>query len=215
MNHLNNIQKIYSKIPDKESKMIYINRMNYSLTGDEGFLESMVDRTVRSNTQWKVFCKFLIEKASDNGMVIFGAGIWGNILYHETSSFLHWKYIVDSNPQNKKIDNLSIVSFENFIEKYNGEYIVISSHKNFYEMEKQLQNFNIPDERIIDGGHMIYQLTEKAIYFDLKELLPCNEREILWMPVVLTDQQQSNFLNGVVEKDILIAWNLMCGILLL
>ena len=44
------IKEIYNNLQDEESKMIYTNRLNYSLTHDYGFLKSMVDNTVRNQT---------------------------------------------------------------------------------------------------------------------------------------------------------------------
>lgn len=174
----NCIQTIYNQIDDELSKQIYIDRLNYSLTNDSRFLCNMVNQTVKSRWEWKEFCESLMENASDKNMVIFGAGIWGNILLNETYTFVQWKYIVDSNPQDKMIKNIQLLAFDKFLEKYDDEYIVVSSYKNYQEMEEQLRKSGIPQERIINAGNVIYQLTEKAIYFDLKELLPCKGWEV-------------------------------------
>ncbi len=172
------IQDIYSRLQDDESKRVYIDRMNYSLTGDAFFLKNMVDQTVRDAVLWKDFLRCLEGLAIDHEMVIFGAGIWGNILYRETREVLHWKCMIDSNPGNKKVSEISIVKFDDFIKKYEGEYIIISSYKNYQEMAKQLRYYDIADDKIIDAGSVIYELTEKAAYFDLEELLPCRKREV-------------------------------------
>lgn len=172
------IQKIYNRLQDDKSRLIYINRLDYSFTKDAFFLKNMVDKTTRNTVVWEKFLQQLDGLAKDNELVIFGAGIWGNILFNETCTLLHWKYIVDSDPVNKKINNVPILAFDTFIKEYKGEYVVISSYKNYQEMAEQLQNHGIPNGRIIDAGSVIYQLTEKAIYFDLKELLPCREQEV-------------------------------------
>jgi len=138
----------------------------------------MVDKTIRSTAIWKNFLKQLAGMAVNNELVLFGAGIWGNILYKETFTLFHWKAVVDSNPINKRVTGIEVLSFDEFVKKYKGEYVVISSYKNAQEMEKQLQDCGIPNERIIYAGSIIYQLTEKAVYFDLKELLPCRKHEI-------------------------------------
>lgn len=172
------VQKIYGRLQDEESKSIYMDRLNYSLTDDYRFLDSMVDRTVRDRPEWKAFCGLLKEKSADGGMVIFGAGIWGNILYRETCTLLQWKCMVDSNPADKKDTGIPLLAFDRFIEAYQGEYVVISSYKNYRGMMEQLQENGIPDEKIIDAGSVIYQLTEKAAYFDLEELLPFQKQEV-------------------------------------
>lgn len=174
------IQEIYGKLQDDESKRIYIDRMNYSLTGDAAFLKNMVDHTVRDSAVWKDFVEHLAGLAADHEMVIFGAGIWGKILYHETRTVLAWKAMIDSNPVHKRADEreLATVSFDQFMKEYKGEYIVVSSYKNYQGMMEQLHDHDIADDKIIDAGSVIYELTEKAAYFDLEGLLPCREREV-------------------------------------
>lgn len=98
MIYTESIQMIYEKLQDEQSKMIYINRLNYSLTKDYYYIQNIVNHTVRKQPLWKQFCEYLIEKNARKEMVIFGSGIWGNILYAETRSFIPWKYVVDSTP---------------------------------------------------------------------------------------------------------------------
>lgn len=172
------IRKIYSRLQDDVSRLIYVDRLNYSFTDDVSFLKDMVDKTLRQNVIWKDFLKLLEKSTKNNELVIFGAGIWGRILYYETRSQIYWKYMVDSNPVNKEINGIPLLAFIEFIKEYKGEYVVISSFKNYQDMANQLQAYGIPKEKIINAGNIIYQLTEKSIYFDLKELLPCKDWEI-------------------------------------
>lgn len=174
------IYRIYHSMQDDVSKQIYTARLNYSLTGDYRFLNGMVDNMVRSREEWQAFCKMLAKKSAGRDLVIFGAGIWGGILYSETRGLVDWKYVIDSAPSSEKqtMGSSPIVSYEKFIETYDDEYIVISSYKNYQEMANQLKASGIPDGRVIDAGSVIYELTEKAAYFDLEELEPCTEWEV-------------------------------------
>lgn len=172
------IKDIYSNIQDEESKMIYISRLNYSLTRDYGFLKLMVDNTVRNRAEWKRFCEELIKRNQDEAMVIFGAGIWGAILYNETKHFVDWKHVIDSHPDGKAVGELPVKDFEKFVQEYENETIVISSYKNFSSMVDQLHKHGIADDKIVDAGRSIYQLTEEAIYFDLDMLMPQKSREV-------------------------------------
>lgn len=172
------IKDIYSNIQDEESKMIYMCRLNYSLTHDNGFLKSMVDNTVRNRVEWKSFCEELIERSQNEIMIIFGAGIWGTILYNETKHFVDWKYVIDSHPDEKVVDELPVKNFERFIQEYENEMIVVSSYKNYSSMVDQLHKHGISDDNIVDAGRVIYQLTEEAIYFDLDMLMPQKSREV-------------------------------------
>ena len=170
-------REIYRHLADEQSRMIYTNRLNYSLTGDMSFIEDLVNRTLRKNQTWKSFCESLKVKSGSNEMVIFVALIWGNILYQETKDFIPWKGVIDSNPKDKCVGRLPVVSFEDFSREYGREVVVLSSFKNGGEMFGQLKDVDIPDSNIMDAGSVIYGLTEKAIYFDLEECITKGKRE--------------------------------------
>lgn len=172
------IKDIYNNIQDEESKMIYMGRLNYSLTRDYGFLKSIVDNTVRNRTEWKRFCEELIKRNQKETMIIFGAGIWGTILYNETRHFVDWKYVFDSHPDGRAVAELPVRDFEKFVKEYKDETIVISSYKNYSSMVEQLHKYGIADDKIVDAGRVIYQLTEEAIYFDLDMLMPQKTKEV-------------------------------------
>lgn len=176
---IESIGKIYRQLQDKVSKDIFISRLNYSFTGDCAFIDSMIEKTVRNRKEWIDFCSLLRKKAETNQMVIFGAGIWGKILYAETNAFISWENVIDTAPEGKKVGELAAVSLEKFVENYQGEQIVISSYKNSQSMIKQLMLYDIPKENIVNGGVTIYRLTEGAIYFDLEALLPVLDEEVL------------------------------------
>lgn len=172
-NMIEDFQNIYAHMGDELSKEIYMDRLNYSITQDYHYINKMVDRSVRKRVEWEKFCECLKESARSFEMYIFGAGIWGGILYNETKAFIQWSGVIDNQPAGKGVGDLDIMTLEQFIGRYNDNVvIVISSYKNGASMSTQLQKANIPPEKIIDGGNIIYRLTEGAIYFDLKELEP-------------------------------------------
>lgn len=171
-------REIYQNLADSQSRMIYADRLSYSLTGDRCFIEDMVDRTLRQNPLWMSFCEAMEREAEKNRMMIFGAGIWGNILYQETEKRVLWEAVVDSDPQDKSVGELEVVAFDSFVENYAGETMVLSSYKNGREMYRQIREAGIPDDRIMDAGSVIYELTEKAIYFDLDQCRAQRGQEI-------------------------------------
>lgn len=173
------LQSIYSRLGDELSQAIYIDRLNYSITGDNNYLEKMIERAVRSQDKWKSFCGLLREKAAEYDLYLFGAGIWGRTLFQETRGQIQWKGVIDNQPEGKTVADLAIMTLRQFMERHDKKAaVVISSYKNRKEMSEQLQEAGFSPERIIDGGGTIYQLTEGAIYFDLKELGPCAAQEI-------------------------------------
>lgn len=167
------LQNIYRRMGDSLSEKIYIDRLNYSITCDKGYIENMVDSSVRCRSEWQKFCTFLKEKAECSAMYIFGAGIWGNILYNETKNFVKWQAVIDSCPEGKRVGKLPVIPIKELLNGTDSDIIVaISSYKNAQEMSALLREAGIGQERIIDAGAVIYELTEGAIYFDLEQLNP-------------------------------------------
>lgn len=162
---------------DEESRFIYANRVKYAQTKEQHFIEEIVNHTVRSRREWREFCGHLQSLAASRSLVMFGAGVWGNILYRETGRFIPWKCVADSSPD-RKIAGLDSVCFEDFIRGYAGETVVISSYKNYRQMRDQLLEYGVPAENIINAGEPINRLTEHAIYFDLPALMPQKPREV-------------------------------------
>lgn len=164
---------IYSRMGDSLSEKIYTDRIHYSITKDARYIEQMVDRTVRSSVQWREFCRVLKERAEHSEMYIFGAGIWGNILYHETCRFVQWNAVIDSRPEGKNVGKLPVIPLDKLSDYMDRELtVVISSYKNGQEMSALLREAGISHDKIVDAGDVIYQLTEGAIYFDLEQTNP-------------------------------------------
>lgn len=164
---------IYNRMGDDLSEKIYMDRVHYSISKDFHYIEQMVDRTVRGSVPWQTFCRTLKERAEHSAMYIFGAGIWGNILYQETNTFVHWTAVIDSYPEGKMVGKLPIISLDKLLDCEDKDIcVVVSSYKNRYEMATLLYEAGIPRDRIVDAGDIIYHLTEGAIYFDLEWMNP-------------------------------------------
>lgn len=173
------VQHIYSRMGDSLSREIYHDRLQYSATRDFYYIEHIVDATVRSSPRWERLCALLKKTAVHSQMYLFGAGKWGNILFRETSRSVPWKAVIDSAPAGKTVGDLPVVQPQALAGCECREMsVVISSYKNGHEMRKLLQKTGIPQDRIIDAGTVIHQLTEGAIYFDLEQLKPMESDEV-------------------------------------
>lgn len=179
MNRIQELQNIYNRIGDALSRKIFLDRLSYSITLDESILDRMINEVVRNRRQWKAFLEFLETKASGSFMYLFGAGIWGNILYKETKELISWAGVIDNQPSGKAVADLAVMTLDDFMKKgYENAVLVISSYKNGQSMLQQLKDSGISQDKIIHAGEVIHSLTEGAIYFDLEELNPRNPYEI-------------------------------------
>lgn len=172
-------QDIYTQMADELSGQIYVDRLNYSVTQDYTYLDKMIERTVRSREEWRVFCGLLKEQALNCKLYIFGAGVWGRTLYYETRNFVTWGGVIDKQVNQGNVFDLEVMTLDQFMQRDDRDsVIVISSYKYGKEMSKMLQKAGISKNRIVNGGEIIYSLTEGAIYFDLEELKPRASGEV-------------------------------------
>ncbi|MCR5733684.1 MAG: FkbM family methyltransferase [Lachnospiraceae bacterium] len=158
------IKEIYSHFADGLSGQIYLERLNYSISGDDRYINRLLDLTVRNSDSWREFCNTMTAMAGEE-VVLFGAGIWGDTFLKEFKDF-RWKCILDNVPKQAEKAGIPIVNASEFLKDYRNEKIVISSYKNRDSMITQCVEANVPRENIIDGGNVIYSLTEGKIYFD-------------------------------------------------
>lgn len=176
---MTDVQSIYKRLGDNLSEKIFIDRLRYSDTQDFSCIERIVDRSLRHDRRWQMFCSLLKQKAACSELYIYGAGVWGNILYRETKDLIQWRAVIDSYPLGKTVGKLPIITLQEWNEcDRRDAVIVISSYKNGQEMSVLLQNAGICQDRIVDAGAVIYQLTEGAIYFDLDVLSPQADGEV-------------------------------------
>lgn len=155
-------------LEDELSRKVYQSRVEYSETGNVGVLEDMISFSIRRRSEWVDLLEMLSEVSTNNKLFLYGAGIWGNILYQETKTRVKWDAIIDKYPQNSRIQRKDVFSLRWLKSVYAGEYIVVSSYKNMASIVKDLTLIGIPEEKIINAGKAIFALTEQSIYFDLE-----------------------------------------------
>lgn len=113
---LSRITRIYTALQDEESRFLFEKRILYNLTGE---IKHLADIVFETDDRWKALLEFC--KQIKDGLVLYGCGIYGKIL----SSKIPFDYAIDKSA--KSLDNISVkvISPNNFIKKYNSEYVVI------------------------------------------------------------------------------------------
>lgn len=109
----------------------------------------------------------LNQFAKKEGIVIFGAGVWGKEFY-KAMKHLPWKCFIDNYPKQGVYEELPIVFYKDFITNYQGELICILS-KYHEEMQKQLSKDGIYAGQIINIGKNLQEFAARQ-YFDLEYL---------------------------------------------
>lgn len=161
---LKKAQEIYSKLCDDLSRKIFLERLNYSISGDYQYIEKMLDLSIRKNSDWLNFLESIRAQKNEK-IVLFGNGIWGDVLLTELKA-ISWHRIIDNSPKSDKHDGITVESAASYLKNYDGEKIVISSYKNRDAMVCQCIEAGVAANNIIDAAEIIYSLTEGKIYFD-------------------------------------------------
>lgn len=157
------IKTIYDALADDESRYIFGNRLLFSLTGDEGYIE----KVIRTTSEGVEFYRKLEE--TNTRKVIFGAGFWGQELVRQ-----YHKYGFDCFVDNKAIypweekAGLVVISFDEYLEKYRDSTVFLGSRLYYKELYAQLVAHGIAQDRIVNVGKMIDDMSLRQ-YFDL----PC------------------------------------------
>ena len=74
---ISQVKQIYQMLEDEESKFIYLNRLNYLISGDTKYMDKIVETYLPELPVWKGEDQFLAELPPDRPLVLFGAGSTG------------------------------------------------------------------------------------------------------------------------------------------
>lgn len=165
------IKKIYNALADDESRYIFENRLLFSLTGNEEYTEKVIKTTPEGQEFYQKLEKTNAKK------VIFGAGFWGRELAKQ-----YRKYGFDCFVDNKAAypweerEGLSVISFDKYLEEYKEATVFLGSRLYYQELYEQLIEHGIAQERIVNVGKMIDDMSLRQ-YFDLP-CMPHTENEV-------------------------------------
>ena len=155
-----NIVNVYNHIQDSYSKVMYENRLLYSLTGDKRHLMNVIKMTEEGSD-------FIQKLYNGNKCLIFGAGSRGKEIFSDYKD-VQFECFVDNKPIASSYCGLPVISFDNYLEHYKTANIVISSWFYHKEIYQQLKKSGIDDSYIINAGKIIDDMSKKQ-YFDLPE----------------------------------------------
>lgn len=160
---MNKCKKYYDALADDQSRYIFENRLLFSLTGDERYIERVIMTTPEGQEFYRKLEQISTEK------VIFGAGFWGRELAKQ-----YRKYGFDCFVDNKAAypweerEGLTVISFDEYLKEYRDATVFLGSRLYYNELYEQLVKSGIPRERIVNVGKMIDDMSLRQ-YFDL----PC------------------------------------------
>ncbi|MBS6506841.1 MAG: FkbM family methyltransferase [Paraclostridium bifermentans] len=196
---ITDLEKVYRWLCDLESKEIFLNRLNYNITGDFRYISNIVDKYVQrisDNFSWKNLTSRIKNLTYETKIVIYGAGGEGDALYWILkSSGIEVDVFCDRNTSLSGSKIIPVISPKQLFDDYksNKIAIVIGTEMYFDEIYKFLIQNGIRKEDIYGGSAD----TTKQ-YFD-KELLSLTEKECFVDCGALDLQTTMNFLSVCCE----------------
>lgn len=163
------IRKIYELLEDEESKIIFENRVLFSITQDYKFIRNVactIDAVRDIHERLK---------KTEGPIGIFGAGGVGKRLV-ETYNNIKFSVYIDNMKKGTYYQNLRVCSIEEYIDEYPDGTIVIASLQYYEEIYKQLIEVGCKETNIINIGKEYRNLIRHQ-YFDLP-YLPREEKEV-------------------------------------
>lgn len=144
---------IYDCIQDEESRMIFRQRVMFSLTNQQQYMDAIIE---------KVSDKQLL-KSNNHEAYIFGCGFYGKLVHDFVKK--SWISFVDNNPRGGYC-GLKVI-YPDDLPKEASVYIAVKYHAE--EIEAQLINLGISKNNIVNVGRILMELGDRQ-YFDLREL---------------------------------------------
>lgn len=171
---LSNTKQIYSRFQDEYSRWLYEKRVMYSITGDNAYVDDIMRSLIDSDQIDELMTK---AKTVSDRLVIRGAGndYWIlKRLYPE----LEFKIFVDNDltKQGHMIDGKSVISPNEFYDRYSDHYILVNSTAANGEICRELKDHGIPDEQVLNLARCYEQICDRQ-YFE-KDFMKCEAGEV-------------------------------------
>ncbi len=156
------IEQINRALMDEESKRIFMNRLLFSFTSDYEYIKKMCEGSLFSK---------------ERTYILWGRGYWGNEIF-TCYPGVNWIGVCDNKPaeREKNFHGLRSINIAELKDKYSDSIIVIATKNYWREIQEQLKNIGISDDRMINLGKIQEKLSQR-VYFDL-DYLPKKENEV-------------------------------------
>lgn len=161
------MNSILSYLEDEESKMIFLQRILYNISGDIHYIfdimkyseyfnvNELAEKYREIQNKYGIYpvmdlLSFIIEKNIDSKeIIVFGCGAVGQDVYHLLSAAgIMIECFCDNNKAGKVFLNHRIISTNELREKYNDAFIVIATTNFKDEVYDQLISFGFQKEKI-------------------------------------------------------------------
>lgn len=165
---INIIRRIYSWLCDKESKDIYLNRLNFVISNDYLYIQNIIHKYVPDMAALndKAIPNLLNHLPNDKDIILYGAGedARANLCYFVNDK--RFKGFCDRNVIKQKtgVDGYNVISPEELLCNPDCS-IVISTHRGYRAIKEYLLNNGVEESRIHQMTPYMFA-TQEQQYFN-------------------------------------------------
>ncbi len=159
--------RIYSWLEDEESKDIYLNRLNFLITGDYWYIRNIVSRyvpdlAILNDTE---IPKLLSQIPQDAPFILYGVGEGARATFHYFENDARLKGFCDSDERKQKNEfrGYAVMKPEELFEDKKSS-IIITSPKYFSEISAFLMDHGVDEKRIFNMSPYIFAAQEDQYF---------------------------------------------------
>lgn len=174
------LREVYEMLEDNQSKDIYLNRLNYLVTGNFKYMKHTIDTYLPdiSSKNQKEFSRLYSLLPKDKPIILYGAGGDAEIFLHYFENDERFMGFCDKNAekQNKGAWGHPVVSPEKLLAGTRDISIVISTHKGRTEIKEFLKSNGFEENSIhyiwsyMSGGNIGQYFSPDFIKFEEEEV---------------------------------------------
>lgn len=162
--------KIYDMLEDDISKDIYLNRLNYLITGDRKYMKYIIETYLPHLCVNGVNAQvpdLLAALPKDKKIILYGAGALAEAVLNDFEKDPRFAGFCDGNVNKQETGFHGWAVISPLQLSQNTEYsVVISTWRNICEIQNMLKDMNYPQENIYDLMPYVPRVDEKQ-YFDV------------------------------------------------
>lgn len=162
------LKEVYELLEDEQSKDIYLNRLNYLITGDYSYISHIVERYVPElePLNGKAISSLLTSLDDDRPIFLYGAGedARANLHYFQGDARIKGFCDRDKNKQKEGCEGYPVISPEQLLADHSGANIIISTHRGQREIKEFLSVNGIEDSRIHEMSPYMFCLDTEQYF---------------------------------------------------
>lgn len=162
---INKIRQVYQMLEDEQSKEIYLARLNYLMTVDFGYLETVIEKYVPQMVEPynRAVSDLIHTLPKDGKIILYGAGADGrkHLKYFEYDKRLIGFCDKDIEKQKAGLNGYTVISPEQLLQMEDVS-VVICTRKWEQEVKDFLKQSGFPENRI-------YEMPIREIKFDTEQ----------------------------------------------